>query len=87
MKNKVTEILGCKYPIVQGAIGVICNPELAAIVSAADGFGLLATALTEGTKVFREQITRKPCFAIKEIRRPKVSDFVPKSIPPNLPRL
>jgi len=47
MKNKVTEILGCKYPIVQGAMGVICNPELAAAVSEAGGFGLLATALTD----------------------------------------
>ena len=56
MKNRVTEMLGCKYPIVQGAMGVICNPELFAAVSEAGGYGLLATAFAERMEVLREQI-------------------------------
>ncbi len=56
MKNRVTDILGCKYPIIQGAMGAICNPELVAAVSEAGGFGLLATAFTEGKEILREQI-------------------------------
>ena len=56
MKNRVTELLGCRYPVVQGAMGVICNPEFVAAVSEAGGFGLLATAFAEGVEVVREQI-------------------------------
>ena len=44
MRTRGTEPLGCRYPILQGAMGVICNPELVAVVSEAGGFGLLATA-------------------------------------------
>jgi enoyl-[acyl-carrier protein] reductase II len=81
MKNKVTEILGCKYPIVQGAMGVICNPELVAAVSEAGGFGLLATALTERTEVLREQIkaiknlTSKPFGANLFLMNPLAEKF------------
>jgi NAD(P)H-dependent flavin oxidoreductase YrpB (nitropropane dioxygenase family) len=44
MMTRVTELLGCRYPILQRAMGVIGNPELVAAVSEAGGFGLLATA-------------------------------------------
>ena len=54
--NRVTEMLGCKYPIVQGAMGVICNPEFVAAVSETGGYGLLATAFAEGKEVLRQQI-------------------------------
>ncbi len=30
MTNRVTELLGVKHPILLGAMGVICNPELVA---------------------------------------------------------
>ena len=39
--DTINEMLKCKYPIIQGAMGVICNPELVAAVSEAGGFGLL----------------------------------------------
>ena len=42
--DTIKEMLKCKHPIIQGAMGVICNPELVAAVSEAGGFGLLATA-------------------------------------------
>ena len=31
--NAVTDMLGCRHPIILGAMGVICNPELVAAVS------------------------------------------------------
>ncbi len=40
----ISELLGTRYPLIQGAMGVICNPEMVAAVSEAGGFGLLATA-------------------------------------------
>jgi enoyl-[acyl-carrier protein] reductase II len=81
MKNRVAKMLGCKYPIVQGAMGVICNPEFVASVSEAGGFGLLATASVEGEEVFREQIkatknlTSKPFGANLFIMNPLAEKF------------
>ena len=54
--SRITEMLGCRYPVILGAMGVICNPELVAAVSDAGGFGLLATAFTPDVKTFRNQI-------------------------------
>ena len=56
MNNAVTEMLGCRYPIVLGAMGVICNPELVAAVSEAGGYGLLATAFVQDVEVMRTQV-------------------------------
>jgi len=39
--SQVTELLGCEHPVIQGAMGVISNPEMVAAVSEAGGFGLL----------------------------------------------
>ena len=57
----IAEILGCRYPVIQGAMGVISNPELVSAVSEAGGFGLLATAFATDPEPVREQIkaTRK----------------------------
>ena len=55
MKN-VSEMLGCQYPIIQGAMGVISNPELVAAVSEAGGYGLLATAFLRDPDKLRTQI-------------------------------
>jgi enoyl-[acyl-carrier protein] reductase II len=54
--NELTEMLGCRYPIIQGAMGVISNPELVAAVSEAGGFGLLATAFLSETRPLIEQL-------------------------------
>ncbi len=29
----ITELLGSRYPVIQGAMGVICNPEMVAASS------------------------------------------------------
>ena len=54
--NAISELLGCRYPIIQGAMGVICNPELVAAVSEAGGYGLLATAFASDKEVLRRQV-------------------------------
>ena len=54
--KSVTELLGCKYPIIQGAMGVICNPEMVAAVSEAGGYGVLATAFQKDPKKLLEQV-------------------------------
>ena len=48
MKTRVTELLGVRYPIVQGGMQWVGRAELASAVSNAGGLGLL-TALTQPT--------------------------------------
>ena len=57
MQNRVTEMLGCKYPVVQGAMGIISNPEMVAAVSEAGGYGLLATAFANSIEIVQKQVT------------------------------
>ena len=45
MKTRVTELLGTRYPIVQGGMQWVGRAELASAVSNAGGLGIL-TALT-----------------------------------------
>lgn len=42
MKTRITELLGIKYPVVQGAMAWIAEHHLAASVSAAGGLGIIA---------------------------------------------
>ncbi|WP_438708979.1 NAD(P)H-dependent flavin oxidoreductase, partial [Synechococcus elongatus] len=48
MKTRITELLGIRYPIVQGGIMWVGRAELASAVSNAGGLGIL-TALTQPT--------------------------------------
>ncbi len=57
MQNRVTEMLGCRYPVIQGAMGIISNPEMVAAVSEAGGFGLLATAFADNIEIVQKQVT------------------------------
>lgn len=54
--SRVAELLGCEYPIIQGAMGVISNPELVGAVSEAGGFGLLATIVAPDVEFVRDQV-------------------------------
>lgn len=45
--NRVTEILGCKYPIIQAPMGWIARSQLASAVSNAGGFGVIETSSGE----------------------------------------
>ena len=42
--NKLTDILGCDYPIIQTAMGWVAMPQLVAATSNAGAFGFLALA-------------------------------------------
>jgi len=65
-KTRVTELLGCRYPIIQGAFGGFGRSALAAPVSEAGGFGIIeATALGTPEKLRKDirkarSLTDKP---------------------------
>jgi NAD(P)H-dependent flavin oxidoreductase YrpB (nitropropane dioxygenase family) len=65
-KTKITELLGCKYPIIEGAFGGFGKAVLAAPISEAGGFGIIeATALGTAEKLRKDihkarSLTDKP---------------------------
>lgn len=40
--SRLLDMLGCKYPIIQGPIGMLNSPDMVAAVSEAGGYGMLA---------------------------------------------
>lgn len=77
----ISKLLGTRYPVIQGAMGVICNPEMVSAVSEAGGFGLLATAfLTDPDKLKKQiegvkKLTDKPFGANLVALNPKSLEF------------
>lgn len=55
MQN-IAELLGCRHPVIQGAMGVICNPEMVAAVSEAGGFGMLALGFASDPDPVRQMV-------------------------------
>ena len=65
MNTKLTELLGIKYPVLQGAMAWVSEANLAAAVSNAGGAGIIATGgrTTEWTREEirkAKQLTDKP---------------------------
>jgi enoyl-[acyl-carrier protein] reductase II len=59
MKTRITELLGIRYPIIQGGMVQISTPELAAAVSNAGGLGqLTCTTGKKDTQQLRENIAK-----------------------------
>ena len=64
--NNILEMLGCRYPIIQGPIGSMNNPAMVAAVSEAGAYGLLALGfISEVEEVKRlvgavQELTDKP---------------------------
>ncbi len=56
-KNPVCEMLGIKFPVIQGGMAWIADAQLAAAVSNAGGLGLIAAMNSNGQQL-REQILR-----------------------------
>lgn len=54
MKNRVTEILGTEYPIIQGAMRLITLGEMAAAVSRSGAFGVIGASGLEGDRLRAE---------------------------------
>jgi enoyl-[acyl-carrier protein] reductase II len=79
--SRVTELLGCEHPVIQGAMGVISNPEMVAAVSEAGGFGLLATAFAPDLETVRSQIratrelTDRPFGANLQVMNPNTAEI------------
>jgi enoyl-[acyl-carrier protein] reductase II len=40
--SELLKMLGCRYPIIQGPVGMFNSPRMVAAVSEAGGYGLLA---------------------------------------------
>lgn len=57
MKTRITELLGIKYPVIQGGMAWVATAELAAAVSNAGGLGLIAAGGAPAD-VVREQIKK-----------------------------
>jgi len=58
IKTKVTEMLGCKYPIIAGAMARISNPEFVAATSNAGACAVLASANFKSPEELREAIRK-----------------------------
>ena len=57
-KTRVTELLGCKYPIMQGAMAGLGNWKFAAAVANAGGHGILTASVSRTPEKLREDIKR-----------------------------
>lgn len=91
-KTRVTELLGSKYPIIQGAFGGFGTSTLAAPVSKAGGFGIITASALRTPERLREDIrkartmTDRPfgvnlsiglCPSIDEMREVAIEERVP----------
>ncbi|MCR5753601.1 MAG: enoyl-[acyl-carrier-protein] reductase FabK [Acetatifactor sp.] len=63
-KNPVCEMLGIKYPVIQGGMAWIADAELAAAVSNAGGLGLIAAMNSNGEQL-RAQIKKAKALTDK----------------------
>ena len=84
MKNRVTEILGTQYPIIQAPMGWIARAQLASAVSNAGGMGIIETSSGELDNIKIEvakmrELTDKPFginVALSYVRGTNIIDFV-----------
>jgi len=79
MKNRVSDILGSEYPILQGAMRLITLGEMAAAVSRSGAFGIIASSGMEGARLREEirktrSITDKPFGINIPIYRPNAAE-------------
>lgn len=92
-QTRVTQLLGIKYPIIQGGLAYLAYSELAAAVSNAGGLGQITAMSLESPENLREEIhkvrklTDKPFgvnFAIGNHGRP-FADFLQVAIEEEVP--
>ena len=58
LKTKMTEMLGIKYPIIQGGMAFVATAEVVAAVSNAGGLGILGSIMYPDAERLREEIHR-----------------------------
>jgi len=84
MKNRITDMLGIEYPILQAPMGWIARSQLASAVSRAGGLGIIETSSGEldavkGEIAAMRTLTDKPFgvnIAQAFVRDPHIVDFV-----------
>lgn len=81
MSNRVTELFGIKYPVVQGAMQEVATAELAAAVSNGGGLGIIAAGGKTGEEVRAEikkarTLTDKPFAVNLMLMDPNTPDVV-----------
>ncbi len=81
LDTRLTEKLGCKYPIVQTAMGWIADPRLVAASCNAGGFGFLAGATIPPEEMERDmlaikQLTDKPFGVNFHMYQPNAAEIV-----------
>ena len=80
MKTKITELLGCEYPIIQGGMAWVAENTLASAVSNAGGVGLIAGGnapidyLREQIRLCKEK-TNKPFGVNIMLMSPNADDL------------
>ncbi len=55
--SQLLDILGCKYPVIQGPIGALNNPKMVAAVAEAGAFGMLALGYITDTEVVKKMVS------------------------------
>jgi NAD(P)H-dependent flavin oxidoreductase YrpB (nitropropane dioxygenase family) len=81
LDTRLTELLGCRYPIVQTAMGWVADPKLVAGTSNAGGFGFLAGATIPPAEMERDilrtkELTDKPFGVNFHMYQPNASAIV-----------
>jgi NAD(P)H-dependent flavin oxidoreductase YrpB (nitropropane dioxygenase family) len=81
LETRLTALLGCRYPIVQTAMGWVADPRLVAGSCNAGGFGFLAGATIPPEEMERDiqrvkQLTDKPFGVNFHMYQPNAADIV-----------
>ena len=81
LKTRLTELLGCEYPIIQTAMGWVADPKLVAATCNAGGFGFLAGATIppesmEQAIIDTKKLTNKPFGVNFHMYQPNAGDIV-----------
>lgn len=80
--SKLLEMLGCRYPIIQGPIGMLNSPKMVAAVSEAGGYGLLAVGFIHKADEIKRliddvrKLTDKPFGANLVLMNPHSVEFL-----------
>ncbi|MDZ7782721.1 MAG: nitronate monooxygenase [Halioglobus sp.] len=81
LDTRLTELLGCRYPIVQTAMGWVADPRLVAGSCNAGGFGFLAGATIPADEIERDilrvkELTDRPFGVNFHMYQPNAADIV-----------
>lgn len=81
LHTRLCDLLGCKYPIIQTAMGWVSGPELVAASGNAGGFGFLAGATIPADEIEREiqktkALTDAPFGVNFHMYQPNAADIV-----------